>query len=449
LDSVALAHARLSLVGVSNGSQPIANESGLIHAVVNGEFYGYREIRRTLESKGHQFRTESDSEVLVHLYEQHGLKCLDHLRGEFAFVLWDEQQQQLVAARDRFGVKPLVFTVNGSKILLASEAKALLPEVPSQWDHESMFFASAMQYLPSHRTLFANIQQLPPGHTLIFNTTEMRIQCYWDFDLPESSVPADQGSKGSAGQTLEEATYELRGSLKEAVCIRLHGDAPVCFHLSGGLDSSAVLGLATHLTGQPQHAFTLAFEDAGYDESELAQDTAKFCNAIWHPVRVTRQDVLAVMTEAVISSEGLAINGHLSAKYLLNREIHNNGFRAVLSGEGADELFAGYAHLRLDYWRSKNLCENSEQFTSTNSSQIGMTLPSGQGLSLRAADKILGYQPVFLQAKATLGMRLRSLMHDEFLAHWASQDPCEGMLRQTCIPGQINGRSDLQKSTWL
>jgi asparagine synthase (glutamine-hydrolysing) len=237
--------------------------------------------------------------------------------------------------------------------------------------------------------------------------------------------------------------------MRDAVEFRLHGDVPVCFHLSGGLDSSSILGLATHLTQQPQHAFTLEFEEAGYDESEQARDTAGFCKTVWHPVRVTRKDILDTMAAAVIGSEGLAINGHLPAKYLLNRAIHESGFRAVLSGEGADELFAGYAHLRLDHWRSLNSHDYSHDLSRTNASQVGMMLPSGDGLSLSAADQRLGYQPVFLQAKATLGKRLRSLMNPDWLSHREGQDPCDDLLKQCCVTDQLCGRSALRQSTWL
>lgn len=446
--SVVLAHARLSLVGVANGTQPIASEDNQIHAVVNGEFYGYRQIRSTLERQGHRFGTDSDSEILIHLYEQYGQGCLEHLRGEFAFVLWDQRKQQLFAARDRFGVKPIVYSRTADGILIASEAKAILPEIASGWDHESMFIASALQYLPPRRSLFAGIQHLPPGHQLSFDVTGVRTGCYWDFDFPKSDGCEDNDPDANESG-LQDAIKQLRGSMRDAVEFRLHGDVPVCFHLSGGLDSSSILGLATHLTQQPQHAFTLEFEEAGYDESEQARDTAGFCKTVWHPVRVTRKDILDTMAAAVIGSEGLAINGHLPAKYLLNRAIHESGFRAVLSGEGADELFAGYAHLRLDHWRSLNSHDLSHDLSRTNASQVGMMLPSGDGLCLSAADQRLGYQPVFLQAKATLGKRLRSLMNPDWLSHREGQDPCDDLLKQCCVTDQLCGRSALRQSTWL
>lgn len=443
--TVVLAHARLSLVGVANGTQPIASEDDQIHAAVNGEFYGYRQIRSTLETQGHRFRTDSDSEILIHLYEQYGQGCLDHLRGEFAFVLWDQRRQLLFAARDRFGVKPLLYTITRDGVLVASEAKAILPEVDSGWDHESMFMAGALQYLPPGRSLFSGIQQLPPGHTMTFDATSLHTGRYWDFNFPRSDIRCNNDEDKDVPEVIE----QLRDTMRDVVRLRLHGDVPVCFHLSGGLDSSSILGIATHLTQTPQHAFTLEFEEPDYDESQQARDTANFCKAVWHPVRITRENILDSMPDAVMASEGLAINGHLPAKYLLNRAIHDNGFRAVLSGEAADELFAGYAHLRLDHWRAVNGDDQTQDLSRTNASQVGMMLPSGDGLSLSAANRHIGYKPVFLQAKATLGKRLRSLMNPDWLTYRDNQDPCENLLKECSMPDQISGRSALRQSTWL
>src|SRR5579859_6294256 len=155
-----LSHSRLSLVGIDNGVQPISNESGQVHAVVNGEFYGHAGLRKKLQSLGHRFSTDSDSEILLHLYEHYGDDCVHELRGEFGFVLWDAHRARLFAARDRFGVKPLVYAFDGQRLLIASEAKALLPELEvADWDDESFFFASAMQYTPVDRTLFHCIRQ--------------------------------------------------------------------------------------------------------------------------------------------------------------------------------------------------------------------------------------------------------------------------------------------------
>ncbi len=183
---VVLAHRRLNIVAIDDGQQPIRNEDDSIVAVVNGEFYGHRKIRRQLETAGHRFNSESDSEIVVHLYRKYDLDFVDHLRGEFSFLLWDEVRKRLVAVRDRFGIKPLVFHHSTEKILFASEAKALLPELQNRdWNLSAFFQAASLQYLPQEQTLFAGIKLVPPGSMIVVEDASIRLRKYWDLDYPE------------------------------------------------------------------------------------------------------------------------------------------------------------------------------------------------------------------------------------------------------------------------
>ena len=201
---VGLGHTRLSIIDLTTGSQPIANEDDRIHIVVNGEFYDFERQRRELERRGHLFRTRSDSEIALHLYEEFGAHCVQQLRGEFAFVLWDEANQNLFAARDRFGIKPLYFAVHDDTLYLASEIKALFAAgVPARWDHE-YFYQAATGPLMSDRTLFDGVRQVPPGHYLTATANGMRILRYWEFYYP----PADELGAETAG----------RKSLRRRVC---------------------------------------------------------------------------------------------------------------------------------------------------------------------------------------------------------------------------------------
>lgn len=445
--TVVLSHRRLSLIGIHNGHQPLQSEDGTIIAAVNGEFYGYREIRSSLESRGHIFRTDSDSEIIVHLYEERGLDCVRQLRGEFAALIWDGRLKRLVAIRDRFGIKPLVFSEKQGSVSFASEARALLPEMDTvEWDHEALFFATALQYLPVDRTLFAGIQQVPPGHAAIADADGLRMVRYWDFDFPDARQ-AERPVGDSDGH--DTSVDQLRQLLMSSVADRLQSEARLCFHLSGGLDSGAVLGMATEILGREQTAFTMAFQDSRYDESEQASETARFNNARLHVERYSGDDLLEVLGDAVRAAEGLAINGHISAKYLLNRTIRQSGFKAVLTGEGADEVFAGYAHLRIDWWRSRQLLHDRKALEQSNRASIGMMLPHGSALPLQQIEDQLGYVPAFLEAKATLGFRLRSLLHPELEREWRQRDAF-GMLAQSARQtGQLDGRTPLHKSTWL
>src|ERR1700759_1652692 len=227
---VALGHARLSIIDLQTGEQPIATDDGQMRIVVNGEFYGYEAIQRELEQSGHRLRTRSDSEIALHLYRDLGPQCLHRLRGEFALVVWDAAQRTLFAARDRFGIKPLFYAVHDGTLYLASEIKALLAAgVPGRWDPETV--AQSYEYGHSeNRTLFAGVLQVPPGHYLLATNGNVQLVRYWDFDYPVNT---------GGGQHRSDADYaaELRHALDDAVRVRLRADVPVGCYLSGGLDS--------------------------------------------------------------------------------------------------------------------------------------------------------------------------------------------------------------------
>jgi asparagine synthase (glutamine-hydrolysing) len=269
---VALGHARLSIIDLTTGDQPIASEDRRKYIIVNGEFYNYEATQRKLECAGHHLRTRSDSEIALHLYEDLSIQCLHELRGEFAFVLWDENQRTLFAARDRFGIKPLFYTIHRDTLYLASEAKALFAAgVPARWDAESV--AQATEF-GSHqvRTLFDGVFQIPPGHYLIATDRHVELNQYWDFNYPtrDSATLHRSGAEYAA---------EFRHVLEEAVRLRLRADVPVGCYLSGGLDSCSVLGLAARHRSDPIRAFTLTFDRADYDEEKEAREMASKVSA--------------------------------------------------------------------------------------------------------------------------------------------------------------------------
>lgn len=416
----ALAHRRLSIIDLATGSQPLYSEDRRIVAVVNGEFYGHDTIRRDLQASGHIFATTSDSEILIHLYEEYGVECLQYLRGEFAFVLQDTRSNTTFAACDRFGIKPLCYTRNADgSLMMASEAKALFAlGADAAWDAESFYSAASMQYVQPGRTLFRGIDQLRPGHMLLARGSHLDTRAYWDMDfLPETATLQNE----------DDAAAEVENALAEALRERLCADVPVCFHLSGGLDSSGLLGLATHMTGQAQDAFTVRFGHDGYDEYAIARETAEAKQARLHVVDVSQDDLVRYLPDAVYHAEGLAINGHLAGKYLLNRAIANAGFKVALSGEGSDEIFAGYPHLRQDLWAYEQANDAAaaplyQQLYAGNAASTGVQLAYGDGLCTAAAAQNLGYVPAFLAAKATLGQRLHGLLSAGFRGRFAGYD---------------------------
>lgn len=440
----ALAHRRLSIIDLATGGQPLKNETGDIIAVVNGEFYGHESIRSTLAARGHVFATRSDSEILIHLYEEYGVDCIAHLRGEFAFILRDEKRGLTFAARDRFGIKPLFYTrLQDGSLLLASEAKALFAlGAPARWDMDSFYSAASMQYTLPGRTLFRGISQLKPGEMLLARGADVQTRSYWEMDfLPESETEKDETA----------ATDAVEAALKDALDTRLAADVPVCFHLSGGLDSSGLLGLATHITGRAQDAFTVRFHHDGYDEYDIAAETAALHGARLHTVDVSQDDLVTHLPDAVRAGEGLAINGHLAGKYLLNRAIRAAGFKVALSGEGSDEIFAGYPHLRQDLWAQEGAEATVQQarLYATNGASAGVQIALGDGLDTRAVETAMGYVPAFLAAKATLGLRLHGVLGAAFRAQHTQSDAYAALMADTRAGEVTRGWHAVNRSAWV
>ena len=334
---IALGHTRLALVD-PDATQPLVSEDERLRIVVNGELYDYTRIQRELGERGHRLRTRSDSEIALHLYEERGPDALAALRGEFAFVIWDERSERLFAARDRFGIKPLFYAEHEGVLYLASEAKAILAVgVPAAWDEIAVYQSLHLAFDAS-RSLFARIRQVPPGHHLIASPTGIRLRRYWDIPYPPRSA---------AQEPVTDSTIErIGGLLDEAVRLRMQADVPVGYLLSGGIDSSTVLAIAARHSDRPVTAFTIGFDDSAYDESEQATSTARELGADIRVVPLNDQETVATFAEGVRQGEMLQFNAHGSARYVLSREIRRAGYKTVMAGEGADELFGGYAFVR-------------------------------------------------------------------------------------------------------
>jgi len=437
---VTLGHTRLSIIDLHTGTQPITNLDKTIYIVVNGEFYGFEEIRVDLENQGYKFQTQTDSEILLHLYAKYGVDCLNYLRGEFAFILWDEKKQLFFAARDRFGIKPLCYSNQNNTLYLASKAKALFAMgLEADWDYYSYFHAANLQYLPQERTLFANIRQLPPGHYLLANSNGVKISRYWDLDYPVD---------GNYRQDNELCLIEeFKHHFQEAVRLRLRADVEFCCYLSGGLDSSAVLAQAMQYSSKPIESYSVSFSEELYDEFAIAQEMAKFAGASFNPIFVSQQDLITHLAEATFYSEGLAINGHLTAKFILSKTIRQAGFKVVLTGEGSDEVLAGYPHLRQDLFSLEN--QNFDKLFSSNSELAGIQLAYGESLPLDAVKAKLGFIPAFLAAKGTYGYRVRKILSENFIQQFSRVDCYQDFLTNIDIVGQLKSRHRVNQSSYL
>lgn len=446
---VALGHARLSIIDLTTGDQPIASEDGRKHIIVNGEFYDYEATQRKLEGSGHRLRTRSDSEIALHLYEDLGVQCLHELRGEFAFVLWDENHRTLFAARDRFGIKPLFYAIHGDTLYLASEVKALFEAgVPARWDAESM--AQVTEFgCHQVRTLFDGVFQIPPGHYLIGTDRHVELNQYWDFRYPtkDSSV---------LHRSSAEYAEEFRQVLEEAVRIRLRADVPVGCYLSGGLDSCAVLGLAARHRSDPIRAFTLTFDRAEYDEEKEAREMASKAGAEFFPIPIRQDDLADNFADAIEQSETLCFNAHGVAKYLLSRAVRDAGYKVVMTGEGSDEILGGYAHFRRDmvlYNRdSQDPAEVAailQELERLNPVSRGLLLPHGTAKPLDNVKRSLGFVPSWIETFSARGAKMQQLWHEDFAEKYASRESYQPLLSGIDVRGQLSGRDAVHQSLYL
>jgi asparagine synthase (glutamine-hydrolysing) len=394
-----IGHTRLSIVDVQGGNQPLTNADNSIIAVVNGEFYDYQRIRDSFSS--YSFKTHSDSEILLPLYEKYGVGCLNYLHGEFAFVLFDTRLNRWFAARDRMGVRPLHYVNDSEKkqVFFASEAKSLLElGVERKLNRQSLWFSQHFQYTPQNETLFENVHMIPPASYILIKDNQQEITNYWNFP---TQITTD---------SFETASEKISFLLDNAVQKRIPDEVAWCTHLSGGIDSSIVSYLsAQQKSEQPTHNFTVSFTDDGfYDELPMARDVSNRIGSQLHVVPVSFIESLQAMPQAIYHAEGLSINGHLGAKYLLNQAIHQSGFKVALSGEGSDEIFMGYSHLKQDFLSEDKLKLMEKTYLN------GVQLPSGETLDLSLFEQEVGFIPTWIKAKSSMAHKLSHLWHQQF-----------------------------------
>lgn len=334
---VGLVNTRLSIVDLAGGDQPIGNEDGRYWVVQNGEIYNHPELRRELEALGHRFRTESDTEVIVHAYEAWGQDCLDRFNGPFAIALWDRRERSLFLARDRFGVRPLFIARYGPDLVFASEAKAILrhPRARRELDPVGLVDTFTLWApLPDH-TAFPGIRELPPGHWLRSGPGGSQEEhCWWDlrFWPPGGRSPASE----------EDQAEELAWLLEDATRLRLRADVPVAAYVSGGLDSSAIAALARKASGARLHGFGIGFTDPRFDESPHQDRIAGALGVDLKRLSISPLDIARLFPAVVSLAEKPLLRTAPAPMLALSSLVHEHGFKVVLTGEGADELFAGY-----------------------------------------------------------------------------------------------------------
>ena len=333
---VGLAHSRLSIIDVAGGHQPMTTEDGSVWITFNGEIFNYIELREELEKKGHRFSTRSDTEVILHMYLEKGEECVRHLNGQWAFAVWDKRNRKLFLSRDRYGVRPLFYTTTGNELFFASEIKALFarPEVKREIDLPGLDQIFTFWVTLPPRTVFKNILQIPPGHSLSVEGGRLSVRQYWK---PEYGV-AEEMPKNSAGQRAE----ELLALMEDATRIRLRSDVPVGAYLSGGIDSTFITALTARIAQDRLRTFSVAFEDPEFDESAYQREASSFLHTQHQEIRCSAKDIGQIFPDVIWHTEQPVLRTAPAPLYLLSKLVRQSGFKVVLTGEGADEIFGGY-----------------------------------------------------------------------------------------------------------
>ncbi|MBA3805284.1 MAG: asparagine synthase (glutamine-hydrolyzing), partial [Acidobacteria bacterium] len=343
---VALGMRRLSIIDLAGGHQPISGCDGQVTVVFNGEIYNYRELQDELTARGHRFQTHSDTEAIVHAYEEYGPSCVERLRGMFAFALWDERARKLFIARDRAGKKPLYYTLTlDGALVFGSELKSLLehPMVEREIEVDALDAYLSLGYVPDPLSIFRGIHKLPPGHYLEFTDGKVAIKEYWDFQYESAA-----GSKAERRE--EDYLEELRHLLDEAVRVRLISDVPLGAFLSGGVDSSVVVGLMARHMGQPVKTFSIGFHEDSFNELKYARIAARHFDTDHHEFVVT-PDICHIIEELVWHFDEPFADSSAIPTYMVSK-LAREHVTVALSGDGGDEIFAGYTRYMVDRKRS-------------------------------------------------------------------------------------------------
>jgi asparagine synthase (glutamine-hydrolysing) len=333
-ENVGLAMRRLSIIDVRTGHQPISNEDGNIWIVFNGEIYNHRELRRDLEARGHRYRTQSDTETIVHLFEEYGEACVNHLCGMFAFAIWDQTSRRLLLARDRFGIKPLYYQYSDGVFLFGSEIKAILayPGIKAEFNRKTLAEYLAFGYIAGQETMYSGIGKLPPGHTLKLNEGgDIEISQYWDLHVPVDA--ADLGR--------DHYVRRYRELLEESVSSHLMSDVPLGVFLSGGLDSSAIAALTAKIRREPIETFSVGYGEQAYSELPFAREVAHHIGSKHHEVRLSRDQFFESLPRLIWHEDEPLAWPSSVALYFVSR-LARARVSVVLTGEGSDETLGGY-----------------------------------------------------------------------------------------------------------
>jgi asparagine synthase (glutamine-hydrolysing) len=445
---LAMAHTRLSIIGLDAGTQPIygREDDGTQDLILtaNGEFYDYKRLRGLLRTDGYSFNTKTDSEIALKLYDKHGLDFMPHLRGEFAFTLYDAKEDRLILVRDRFGIRPLFYHLGDEGFFWGSELKAMLahPAVPREMCPKAQLHQMMQVQVPG-MTLFKGIHALKPGHMLIVTRKgdgfELEEREYWDAVFPLDGEHDELSD--------EEHIENVRAKLVESITFRLEADVPVACYLSGGIDSCSIIGMAAAIQQSPVKAFTISFDDTRYDEAAIATEMAEKAGADQDILNVKALDLYGQNFEdAIRFSERTFYNTLGVAKMLMSKHVREVGYKVVITGEGSDELFGGYAQFKADYFlHDPAYAETAagDDMKKRNAIFSGSVLAE-QAISHPAFEEVMGFTPSWIQPWMLVLERVKPLLSEDFKAKLGDYDPIAA-IAYSLDRSKLDGRHVLDK----
>ncbi len=445
---IGLGFRRLSIIDLSTGHQPISNEDGSVWVILNGEIYNYRELREQLLSRGHSFATKTDTEVLVHLYEERGPRMLEDLRGMFAFAIWDEKLRALLLARDRVGIKPLYYYTTDRFLSFGSELKAILadPDVDRELDLPMIERFLTFYYMPGEETLFKRLRKLPPGSYLLAQAGRVELKSYWNLSF-EQRRPA---------LNFHAAERQLLELLEEAVQLHMLSDVPVGFLLSGGIDSTAMLSLAAARTNKAVSSFTVGFPTGVVDERPYARIAAKQFGSAHHEITISPQEFRDFLPSYVWHMEEPVCEPPAIALYYVSK-LASGHVKVLISGEGGDEAFAGYSKYRNFLWleRIKRVLGPARRAASTGVEMLNRAIRSPK-LALYAQLINLPLDRYYLSKTSHpftfFNSGNRSLYASEFAA-WTNSShatrPIHQLLQEAAGYGVLEKMLYVDSKSWL
>jgi asparagine synthase (glutamine-hydrolysing) len=454
---VGFSHARLSIIDLdeNRARQPFMSADNNLLLAHNGEFYDYKRLRAKLTLDGARFTTKSDSELVLHLYPRLGLEdMLEHLRGEFAFALYDKKHDRLMLVRDRFGIKPLYWTETNGKIVFGSELKVVFadPDVPRQFNPQGIYH-QLMQTMVPGTTAFENIHQVKPGHVVIFERNHgkfsIREHRYWDMDFPLLTE-----RKPDDAENEEFYIKGVKEKLLEAVQLRLEADVPVACYLSGGIDSCSTLGMSAASQQSPVKAFTIGFDDSDYDETPIAREMAESVGADQDVMLLEADHLYDNFVETLWHTERTIYNTLGVAKLLMSRHVNHAGYKVVVTGEGSDELFAGYPAFRRDMFlhgmdtlSSAERAEWEGMLAEANKLFKGAMLAEDEINDPALTEKV-GFTPSCLQPWLASAQHVPGLLHAKLRTQLQDYKPGKA-IAEALDGNMLEGRHPLDKAQYV